>query len=101
MAVYEYNTVRNIEGRKCGGAALLRAMFRRPEPGETSQEMKLVKLALQASKWPVHKIAIEEAELREKETLEKKTLHMLAVAVTAALPPTIFTTKRKLVKEAG
>ena len=101
MAVYEYLPVRNIAGRKHGGEAVVKGMFRIPEPGETSQEMKSTRLALTRSKWPVHKIVIEQAELQEKELIEKKIIYMLASVTAEGIPPSVYTTKNRLVKESG
>ena len=98
MAVYEYLPVRNIAGRKAGGEAVIKGMFRRPEPGETSLEMKSTRLALTRSKWPVHKIVIAQAELQESEL---KRVSMMARVIAGALPPTVYTTKNRLVEERG
>ena len=64
MAIYEYLTIRNIAGRRHGGEAVVKGMFRRPEPGESSAEMEKSK-TWRGIRHPVHKSHINQAALQE------------------------------------
>lgn len=65
MAIYERKVIRKHRDARGKDVSHVSAFFRRPEPGETAQEMREKK-----RRYPVHIEDIERAGRREKEERE-------------------------------